>query len=452
MIEKIYTVTDLGPGDGGKGSVIQSLCSHLHPTIVIKEGGAQGSHSIVMDNESFRFSQWGCGTFNAVPSYLSERMVIAPSMMLREADGLKHMGIYDAFKTISASPNCLCSTPYHMYISQIREMTRGEKPRGTVGSGVGVAYREYNMALSGSQSELRQLIFAKDLQGVDMLSKIKHAREYAWAVAKSVDIDSLSENDRRHFQNICSAIDDKYVFSDIAEEFREVGRKLKIRTLKSVLRGCRGKTAITERSHGVLTDAECGFGPHVSALRTLPRFSEKMYREAEYEGQIVNIGVHRAYEYRHGAGPMPSAISNYMCDLPRDSNRWQGVARYGYLDTVLMRYALEKSQPIVFDGIALTCMDQIIDHGNWPICRAYKYGSREYTDLTNNQDVSVATLLEKAEMITDAYSLDEALEKGKKALAMRCADILSNYVNVPLCLLSFGGSERDKYYLSRRTL
>ena len=453
MIEKIYTVTDLGPGDGGKGSVIQSLCAKLHPAVVIKEGGAQGSHGIIMDDESFRFSQWGCGTFNAVQTYLSERMVIAPSMMLREAEGLKRMGIYDAFKTISASPECLCATPYHMYVSQINEMLRGSKPRGTVGSGVGVAYREYCKVLEGSQSDYGQLIFAKDLRSdVNMLSKIDHAREYAREVAKTVDVDSLSGSDQKHFLNICQAIDDGYVYNEIADEFREAGQRLRIITLKSVLQNSRGKTAITERSHGVLTDAKCGFGPHVSALRTLPCFSEKMYRAAGYEGKIINIGVHRAYEYRHGAGPMPSAKSDYMQDLPRDNNRWQGVARYGYLDTVLMRYALDVSQPVQFDGLALTCVDQIIDHGNWPICRAYKYGSQEYEDLANNKDVSAKILLEKAETVTDAYSLDEALERGRKALAQRCADILSNYVDVPLCMLSFGGSERDKYFIPRRVL
>ena len=451
MIDKIYTVTDLGPGDGGKGSVIQSLCARFRPAVVIKEGGAQGSHSINTHGEVFHFSQWGCGTFNAVSTYLSKRMVIAPSMMLREAESLKHMGIYDAFKAISASPECLCSTPYHRYISQINEMSRGTNPRGTVGSGVGVAYREYSAALEEGLASAKRLIFASDLLNADLLKKINDARERARETAKKVDISELSENDQRHFMNICQAIDDSNVYNEIVEEFREVGRRLKLESLTILLRYRRGKMAIVERSHGVLTDAECGFKPHVTALRTLPRFSEEMLKDCGYKGEIVNIGVHRAYEYRHGAGPMPSAQNDYMRDLPRDNNRWQGSARYGYLDTVLMRYALEISRPINFDGIALTCMDQVLEHGNWPICRAYKLDDKEYLNLKEMGDHNLTSKINKVGIVTDAYSFDEEYADSKKAIALRCADILSNYLDVPLCMLSFGGSERDKYFIPRRT-
>lgn len=450
MIEKIYTVTDLGPGDGGKGSVIQSLCARFRPAVVIKEGGAQGSHGIDACGETFSFSQWGCGTFNAVQTYLSKRMVIAPSMLLREAEALRRYGIYDAFKTISASPECLCSTPYHMYISQINEMSRGQNPRGTVGSGVGVAYREYAAALQESLASMNRLIFAKDLLNADLPKKINAARERAREVARRVDINDLDENDQIHFMNICRAIDDSNVYNEIVDEFREVGKKLDLESLKTLVKRKRGKIAVVERSHGVLTDAEYGLKPHVSALRTLPCFSEEMFRDSGFEGEIINIGVHRAYEYRHGAGPMPSADSSYMSDLPRDNNRWQGASRYGYIDTVLMRYALDVSRPVKFDGIALTCMDQVLDHGNWPICKAYKLDDEEYSDLKDLGNYNLFNKIDRVEIVTDAYSFDEEYADSKMAITLRCADILSNYLDVPLCMLSFGGSERDKYYIPRR--
>ena len=439
MIEKIYTVTDLGPGDGGKGSVIQALCAKLHPALVIKEGGAQGSHGVTLGNESFSFSQWGCGTFYAVPTYLSERMVIAPSMMVREAEALRHTGIYDAFKIITASPECLCSTPYHMYMSQIKEMLRGDKPRGTVGSGVGVAYREYTEAVqSGSESFRKSLIHAKDLTLPKLAPKLAEARERAKELTKQVDMYALSSYDRAHYINLCQTIEDDRVFSEILDEFKLVGQKLRLKSLWDMLKDARGKYAVVERSHGVLTDAECGLKPHVSALRTLPCFSEEQLRAAGFKGKIVNIGVHRAYEYRHGAGPMPTAQSDYMTDLPRDENRWQGVARYGYLDTVLLRYALKVCEPTQFDGIALTCMDQVLDHGNWPICRAYKYGNLELDEISK---------IDKITPITDCYSFDSEYAPDRDAIIKRCAKILSEYIDVPLCMLSFGSTERDKYFL-----
>ena len=69
MFERIYVVTDLGPGDGGKGGIVHALSRKIDASIVIKRGGAQGSHGVRTSNgESFNFSQWGCGTLEGVPS------------------------------------------------------------------------------------------------------------------------------------------------------------------------------------------------------------------------------------------------------------------------------------------------------------------------------------------------------------------------------------------------
>jgi hypothetical protein len=77
-----------------------------------------------------------------------------------------------------------------------------------------------------------------------------------------------------------------------------------LRDLSEVLKG--DGVAVVECSHGVLTDAETGLKPHVSAIRTLPKFTTEMLRSAGYNGEIINYAVHRAYEIRHGAGPMPT--------------------------------------------------------------------------------------------------------------------------------------------------
>ena len=46
MLEKIYVVTDLGPGDGGKGGVVHSLSLEFDASVINKRGGAQGSHGV----------------------------------------------------------------------------------------------------------------------------------------------------------------------------------------------------------------------------------------------------------------------------------------------------------------------------------------------------------------------------------------------------------------------
>ena len=138
MINKIYRVTDLGPGDGGKGGVVQALARKINASLVIKEGGAQGSHGVVGKNGKFAFSQWGCGTLDNVPTYISPNFVISPIGLLNEAAALE---AYDAsirpWSLLSASPSCICATPYHQVWSQLYELMLKDKPHGTVGTGVG---------------------------------------------------------------------------------------------------------------------------------------------------------------------------------------------------------------------------------------------------------------------------------------------------------------------------
>ena len=142
MISLVIAGTDAGWGDGGKGAVTDYLCAKFRPKYVIKEGGAQGSHGAFTNTgEKFNFSQWGCGSFHGIPTYLSPRMVISPTGLLNESDALKHCGFYDPFAMLSADPSCICATPYHQIWSLIYEMLLRDAPHGTVGTGVGKAYR-----------------------------------------------------------------------------------------------------------------------------------------------------------------------------------------------------------------------------------------------------------------------------------------------------------------------
>ena len=52
--KKVFTITDLGGGDGGKGGVVHKVCAVKKAHTVLKVGGAQGSHGVRTTNgESF---------------------------------------------------------------------------------------------------------------------------------------------------------------------------------------------------------------------------------------------------------------------------------------------------------------------------------------------------------------------------------------------------------------
>ena len=361
MTEKIFIVTDLGPGDGGKGGVVHYLANHLHAHTVIKRGGAQGSHGVYTDEgEQFNFSQWGCATLEGIPTFLSEQMIIMPIGLFNESEALRHQfGLNDPFKLLEADPSCICATPYHKIMSQVSELLLKDNPRGTIGTGVGQAYRFH-------QKYPKLTIRAKDLVNHDEVSK--KLEEQRGLVLKllfkePLPFDAILPEDEELFrENILLLMDENYI-GYLTEQFFEIGKNLKFNSLSNVLK--RDGTAVVECSHGVLTDAETGFKPHVSAIRTLPIFTEKMIKDAGFSGEIIHYGVRRAYEIRHGAGPMPTADDSKIVQfLPtagshKMANRWQGKVRVGEFDFNHFKHALDACKEVKMDGLCLTWFETI---------------------------------------------------------------------------------------------
>ena len=109
-MDKVYVVTDFGPGDGGKGGIVHALSCMQDDEVnlIIKRGGAQGSHGVRTSyQESFNFSQWGCGTLEGIPTFCSEQMIISPVGLDNEYTALRRLGIDDPFLLLSIDQTTL---------------------------------------------------------------------------------------------------------------------------------------------------------------------------------------------------------------------------------------------------------------------------------------------------------------------------------------------------------
>ena len=435
MSRKIYVVTDLGPGDGGKGGVVHKIVTMLRRLlhVVIKRGGAQGSHGVTNSRgEKFNFSQWGCGTFEGVPTYLSEQMVVMPMAMLTEAEGLQRAsGIYDVFTLLSADANCICASPYHGISSRLKELARGANPRGTIGTGVGEAFR-YHMARPD------QTIRVRDLTDPYLSDKLEMQ-----AAAIREDLSALNAGrflieDQELLEEELEILHHTDFLRECAKQYKLVGEKLRVASLQEIL--SHEGVAVVECSHGVLTDSEVGLRPHVSAIRTLPRFTTEMLRAAGHTGEIVNLGVHRAYSIRHGAGPLPThdpAMSEQL--LPgsnKAANRWQGEVRVGPLDMPLLQHAIDLCDgPASFDGLCVTWFDQVVRNGLWRVCYEYE---EQMTDLCVR---STQRWLESVPIISEV-PIDPNLSRER--YFQIAAEVLDISLGVPVRMVSFGPTELDK--------
>ena len=130
QVKKAFITVGMQYGDEGKGSTVETLCHHKDADLVVALIGAgpQCGHNITTsDGRHHTFSQWGCGTFQEIPTFLGKNVIINPFNMLNEAKHLYQMGIKNAYSLISVDPDCLVATDYHILANRIRESCRDNK-------------------------------------------------------------------------------------------------------------------------------------------------------------------------------------------------------------------------------------------------------------------------------------------------------------------------------------
>lgn len=455
MTDKVYVVTDLGPGDGGKGGVVHKIVTMMRAHTVIKRGGAQGSHGVrTSGGESFAFSQWGCGTLDGVPTHISGQMVVSPEGLLNEAEALRYQcGVYDPFSLLTIDETALCATPFDGIASRVKELALGDEPRGTVGTGVGQAYRRFRFDPSVA-------IKARDLTSPKLRDLLVINRELVQTELQYIiEYDYLPEDRATLAEEVGWLYDDQFL-DHVVERFWEVGRRANIvgdDFLGEVVLPREG-VAVVETSHGVLTDHTIGFYPHTSAIRTLPRFTHDMLQSAGFGGQIVDIGVTRAYAIRHGAGPIPTAdpkvADRLLPGSRKDENRWQGKVRVGPLDFVLLRYALAASGgPTAYDGLAITWFDQIQVNRAWRLCHRYlsaddpmffSSSGEIKVESSFGQEHQYALGQKLLDCRPEVSTVSISTEASQEGLFSVCADVVEDAIGVPVRMVSFGPTELDK--------
>lgn len=442
MINKIYLVTDLGPGDGGKGGIVHKLVNTFHASVVLKFGGGQGSHGILTNGgEKFAFSHWGCGTLEAVPTVITPNFIVIPHAILNEGRSLQRLGINDPYSLLTVDPCAICTTPFHGIASQLHELQRRDAPRGTVGTGAGEAYR---LAQLTQYHDEDMILRMQDLQdSVITKSKVQMIAQHYRQEFVRLRVEGLLPEDQGQAQELLELLQDDGYIDWTLDQYQELMHtNMGLKTLDEALQLYSG-VAVAECSHGVLTDAEEGFRPHVSALRTLPSFAINTLREAGYHGKIVRLGITRAYAIRHGAGPLPTTDDamrkRLLPDSHKQTNRWQGEVRVGPLDFNLLRYAIKVCGGAdAFDGLCVTCFDQILADGVWKYCEKYFMDAEvcAVCELFAGCIVTKKKSPELKEISCKDYSTEELLDE--------CRKVFWHNLKVPVKLISLGPSDQDK--------
>lgn len=462
MTDKVYIVTDLGPGDGGKGGVVHAVATKLRAHTIIKRGGAQGSHGVhTSKGEKFAFSQWGCGTLDGIPTYLSDQMIVSPIGLLNEAEALRSVGVFDPFSLLTADSAALCATPYHGIASRIKELSLGENPRGTVGTGVGEAYRAFRSNPDNS-------ILVGDLGSSSIAGKLAYVREEVCKDLYYLIEQEYLPADRATLAEEVGLLNSDEFFDYCVTQLTLAGKLLRKADSNYLTDNvlARPGCAVIETSHGVLTDRVMGFHPHTSAIRTLPGITKQLLESVAYQGQVVNLGVSRAYTVRHGAGPIPTYDPVFTEALlpgsAKEANRYQGEIRAGALDLVLLKYAIEVcGGPSTFDGLAITWLDQVMSSDAWLICDSYSQGSVQTGLISPSGEIVVhAANGDDGGIRQHQRALSRALfaatpnitrepvaeEVSQQQIVQQCQSLIGAALGVPVRMTSFGPTEQHKLF------
>ncbi|MDX1934769.1 MAG: adenylosuccinate synthetase [Capsulimonadales bacterium] len=349
-MHRAIIVNDLGFGDAGKGSLTDALVRRHRATLVVRyNGGAQAAHTVeTSDGRRHTFHQFGSGTLvPGVETLLSEYVLFDPIALIAEESDLRRIGITDAFSRLYVDGRAKVTTPYHRIANRWREIARGAGRHGSCGLGIGET-------VADSLAHPADTLYADELSDESVLrEKLGRVRR-----RKRVELASLPAADTADLRE---PLESEEEFEATVEVFRYVGERVcqtDITRLADRLR--RPGVTIFEGAQGVLLDEVYGFHPNTTWSRTTPENAERLLCRSGFRGETIRLGLIRAYQTRHGAGPLPTESLELTAALPDTSNPvnpWQGAFRVGWLDLVLTRYALAAAGRI--DALAITCLDRL---------------------------------------------------------------------------------------------
>jgi adenylosuccinate synthase len=364
-MKKSFVLAGLGFGDEGKGSVVDWLVREHNIKMVCRyNGGFQAAHNVVTpEGVHHTFSQYGSGTLASddVRTVIFSPVIVNPMSFLEERDILRSKGVNTANRVIVSS-RCRIATPFHAVLNRVYEVCRGNDRHGSCGQGIGIV----------AKADEGQCMYVEDLSCSKKAIAIK--MEYIRGlVMNRITTHRYGRGDyelyiHEQIGKLC-----KMDIPAIVDQYLEFYDEVEVMAGDDVSL-LADSSHVFEGAQGVLLDEKHGFFPHVTKSNATFDNALMLLDTARFDGEIVKVGVIRAYHTRHGNGPFPSESEfltemNCMQEEHNSKGEWQGAFRIGHLDIVLVKYALDVVDGV--DMLVVTNVDRLYGLEN-NFCYAYK--------------------------------------------------------------------------------
>lgn len=344
-------VVDLGFGDAGKGATVDRLARLRNPDWIVRySGGAQCAHNVVTpEGQHHCFHQFGSGLLARpdVKTYLTKEVCFDPFMAVQEKAALAKLGI-DAKLVIH--PEALIVTPWHVAMNRLRETLRGFGRHGSCGMGIGEA--------RGDEVLHGRALRAKTLGRRTLRDALAEVQQ-----RKSLEARALVAGETLPLHKLDPMIQLLISEESVDRVYEQYTQALKFFCLASPRVLEDAEYLIFEGAQGVLLDEWVGFYPHTTWTDTTSGNAEDLLDEMGVAERSL-IGVVRAFQTRHGAGPFPSEGPEIRTEMLKGEHNaydtWQEGFRTGWFDMLLAQYAIEANgtKP---DELVITCLDRLGD-------------------------------------------------------------------------------------------
>ena len=356
-------------GDEGKGRVVD-LLSEKADISARYNGGDNAGHTVTVGEKIFKLHIIPSGFIHPKTiGVLGNGMVINPSTLVEEMEMLKAAGVEVSPARLFISDAAQLITPAHRLLDAAQDAALAKAQIGTTGRGIGPAYVDKAARRGLRTGEILDLPSFKQR----LINHFTSANITLKALYQHPGLD-VEKTTAEYMEK--AAIMQPYI--------RRIGPIVK-KALDA------GKTVLSEAAQGTLLDLEQGTYPFVTSSCTTAAGVFSGLGLGIYPVNRV-VGVTKSFQTRVGSGPFPTELLDEKATLLRGtgSNPWDEFGtttgrprRVGWLDLVLLRYAIE------INGITelfITKMDILSGIGNLPVCVAYESHGKQMTQLERTAD------------------------------------------------------------------
>lgn len=343
-------VIDLGFGDGGKGLVVDNLCSkkeaHL-PLVVRFSGGQQCGHTVMTpEGKKHVFSSFGSGSLVGCPTFFTEDTTVYLPSIITEYHELSKL----IKPKLILHPLAMLTTPYDVAYNRAKEEVLTK--HGSCGLGVGATMKRC--------IETPYKTFAQDLLYPDLLMhKLESVHRYYLRLLDS-NIDPLRAT-YLHYVNLLTPVflvDLENAFPKaIQEDWLEI-------TAHSDIISC-NRSVIFEGSQGVMLDMDHGVFPNVTYANTTCKNALKYCNKWRLQPELFYVT--RCYTTRHGRGWMPNETPIDLINTDEEinvQNKWQEDFRIGEFSYDMIKNSIQidcayhPNEHLIRKNLVVTCYDQ----------------------------------------------------------------------------------------------